>query len=298
MTEDSIENWVDSATVDRIMFRQAIHTILLAISNSDYLKPRMIIKGGILLAIRYKSTRFTEDIDFSTSEKLKNIDADEFESELNESLQIASDELSYGVLCRVQSLKIQPKKKSGEATFPAFKLTISYAVKDDVRNYARFLKGDSTNTVKIDYSFNEDTHKVDEITLLNDDTILAYSFTDLIAEKIRAMMQQVIRDRERRQDIYDIHYLLSNIDNISEEEKFEILKAIFQKSRGRVPFSFINESTFDNDDIKNKSQKNYDTLSSEVIGELPPFDESYDIVNHFYKSLPWECFENQKGDEC
>jgi len=62
--ESSIEEWVSSAPADRMVFRQAVHIVLSAIAGSEYLKPKMIMKGGMLLGIRYKSSRFTEDIDF------------------------------------------------------------------------------------------------------------------------------------------------------------------------------------------------------------------------------------------
>lgn len=62
-----IKDWVEEAsTTSNKEFRQAVHTILSSIASDSDLKANMILKGGILLAIRYKSHRFTTDIDFST----------------------------------------------------------------------------------------------------------------------------------------------------------------------------------------------------------------------------------------
>lgn len=98
--EYSIEDWIAAAPVDRVTFRQAVHIILQAIASSDYLQPRMIMKGGMLMGLRYQSSRFTEDIDFSTSLRYTDIDEAKFREELTESLQIASDELPYqGAVC-------------------------------------------------------------------------------------------------------------------------------------------------------------------------------------------------------
>ncbi|MEJ2622018.1 MAG: nucleotidyl transferase AbiEii/AbiGii toxin family protein, partial [Candidatus Thiodiazotropha sp.] len=36
----------------------------------------------------------------------------------------------------------------------------------------------------------------------------AYSLTDLIAEKLRSVLQQIKRERQRRQDIFDLFLLL------------------------------------------------------------------------------------------
>ncbi len=285
--EYSIDNWVEDGPEDRQEFRQAVHIILQAISSSTYLKPKMIMKGGMLLGIRYQSSRFTEDIDFSTAEKLADIDQDEFESELNEALQIAEDELAYPIKCVVQTLKIQPK--GGEATFPSFNLKIGYANRQNAGAIKRLQNGQSPKTVKIDYSFNEMTYKTDEIKLEDEESVMTYGITDLLAEKIRSIIQQPYRERNRRQDIYDLHYLLSTIEPLSSEEKLNTLDTLIKKSKGRVPLKDITHETLDRDDIRTMSQSNYHLLAKEVRGDLPDFDVAYDLVVDFYKSLPWDC---------
>ena len=213
--EYSIEDWIAAAPRDRVTFRQAVHIVLQAIASNEYLKPRMIMKGGMLLGLRYQSSRFTEDIDFSTSMRYADIDEAQFRQELKEALLIASDELPYQVICGVQKLAIQPKDVEN-ATFPSFKLTIGYARRTHEAEMSRFRNRQSPNTVKIDYSFNENSYAVDHITLADEEEILAYSFTDLVAEKIRSVIQQVERNRARRQDIYDLNLLL---DTVTPDEK-------------------------------------------------------------------------------
>lgn len=286
--EYSIDNWVENGPEDRKEFRQAVHIILQAISSSSYLKPKMIMKGGMLLGIRYQSSRFTEDIDFSTAEKLSDIDKDEFESELNEALQIAEDDLSYPIKCIVQTIAIQPKEGEN-ATFPSFKLKIGYANRNNSSAMRRLDKGQSPKTVKIDYSFNEMTYKTDEIELEDEESVIAYGITDILAEKIRSIIQQPYRGRNRRQDIYDLHYLLSTIEDLTPEEKLNVLNTLFKKSKGRLPLEDINIETLDREDIKTMSEHSYHLLAKEVQGELPGFNVAYSLVVDFYKSLPWNC---------
>jgi len=284
--EYSIEDWVESATQDRITFRQAVHTILLAISNSDYLRPKMVMKGGMLLGIRYKSSRFTEDIDFSTAMKLDEIDEDTFKQELNDSLMASSSELPYRVDCKVQSLRIQPK--GGNATFPSFNLKIGYASKDNIGGMKRLNAGSSTNTVKIDYSFNEETLNVDEVCLEADESVIAYSLNSVIAEKYRSIIQQVHRNRSRRQDVYDLHYLLSTVSKLSSEEKMDILLTLMHKSKDRLPDNAVTKVSLDDPNVIQKSSQDYSLLSGEIDGPLTPFHLAYGTVNDFYKSLPWD----------
>ena len=290
--EYDVDLWVAYAPQDRNEFRQAVHTILHAISESEYLKPKMIIKGGMLIGIRYKSDRFTEDIDFSTSEKYQDINTEEFQKELEDALLVAYDELQYGVRCSVQSLKVQPKNQAEEATFPSLKLKIGYASDSNAAAMKRLEAGHSANTVKIDYSFNEITHKVDDL-VIDDGSVQAYGFEDLIAEKYRSMHQQVVRKRSRRQDVYDLHYLLNNSSTPTEEEKLNILIFLFEKSVERLPDGFINQTSLNNAEIKTRSQHDYHLLAKEIEGELPDFEEAFAQVNAFYESLPWDQYVSQ-----
>ena len=61
MTGIKIQDWINQSA-ERVPFRQAVHTILVAITRSDNLRTNMIMKGGILLALGYESTRYTKDI--------------------------------------------------------------------------------------------------------------------------------------------------------------------------------------------------------------------------------------------
>ncbi|MBK8676173.1 MAG: nucleotidyl transferase AbiEii/AbiGii toxin family protein [Cellvibrionales bacterium] len=74
MTDLQIDKWVQEANDDTNReFRQAVHTTLLAISSDNALKNNMVLKGGILLTIRYRSNRFTKDIDLSTTNHLSSM---------------------------------------------------------------------------------------------------------------------------------------------------------------------------------------------------------------------------------
>ncbi|MBA7878291.1 MULTISPECIES: nucleotidyl transferase AbiEii/AbiGii toxin family protein [unclassified Citrobacter] len=292
--EYSIEDWVGEAPRDRVVFRQAVHIVLSAIASSDYLRPKMIMKGGMLLGIRYRSTRFTEDIDFSTKMKLSELDEDEFRRELNEALLISSDSLPYGVFCAIQSLGIQPKKNYENATFPSFNLKIGYARKSVSGEMERLERGQSPNTIKIDYSFNEISFDVDDL-VLDDDGVQSYNITDLMAEKIRSIIQQPYRNRNRRQDIYDLNYLF-NCVSLDDDERFAVLTSLILKSEGRIPKEDIHCNTLDREDIKEHSAKDYGTLSQEVSGDIPDFEYAYNKVNDFYKSLPWDLLVNKEGE--
>jgi predicted nucleotidyltransferase component of viral defense system len=201
--EYDIKEWVeDASTTSNKEFRQAVHTILSAIASDSNLKANMILKGGILLAIRYKSHRFTKDIDFSTERLLGGeITENGVRESLDSSLTQMVEELDYDLDCRVQSSKLQPKDR--KSTYPSIKMTVGYAYKGTPK-HKLLLSWKSPDIVSIDYSLNEATPNIEDLKLNLEEGILTYSLTDLIAEKYRSLLQQVSRNRSRRQDVYDL----------------------------------------------------------------------------------------------
>jgi len=288
--ETNISQWVNDAPNNRRHFRQAVHLILHGIGGDEYLHRNMIMKGGMLLGLRYQSSRYTEDIDFSTALKLKDIDQATFEYQLSEALVIAEDEIPYSVTCRLQSIKLMPKKDAEHKTFPAFKIQIAYADKQDEKAMKRLQNGDSLTTVKIDYSLNEVSYEIETLLLDGEEEIQAYALTDLLAEKLRSIIQQVTKRAEpqpRRQDVYDVWYLLTHCSALSAPEKGLVLSSLKQKSAGRIDPNILNQQALRRDDIRTASAKGYARIGDEVSGELPAFEEAYATVQACYESLPW-----------
>ena len=282
--EYDIEDWVEAAsTTSNKEFRQAVHAILSAIASDSNLKANMILKGGILLAIRYKSHRYTKDIDFSTERQLGGeITEDGIRKSLDSCLAQMVEELDYDLDCHVQSSKLQPSDPN--STHPSIKITVGYAYKGTPQ-HRRLLSLRSPDIVSIDYSLNEVTPKIEDLKLNLEDGILTYSLIDLIAEKYRSLLQQVSRNRNRRQDVYDLNLLIERLVDINSFERINILNSLIIKSKAREINPDIN--SFENPELKSRAQQDYQTLEDEIEGELPDFNELFQKVADFYRSLPW-----------
>ncbi len=284
MLEDyDITEWVKLADDGQREFREAVHTILAAIASDSQLRANMVIKGGILLAVRYHSHRYTKDIDFSTTQSLSEIDPDQIKEALNKSFIRIAEELGYELNCRVQSCRVQPANKP-DASFPSVKITVGYAYKG-TKKHQRLLVNQSPTHISIDYSLNELMPNLERLDVGEGEQLRAYTLVDLIAEKLRSILQQKIRNRTRRQDIFDLMLLIEKYPDLDETEKQGILKSFIEKSesRGITPGRY----SLDDTETRERSQKDYLTLADEIEGKLPDFDETYDAVNKFYKSLPW-----------
>jgi predicted nucleotidyltransferase component of viral defense system len=282
ITNCDIDKWVSDAEEHELEFREAVHTVLAAIAQSKNLNDNMIIKGGILLAIRYRSNRFTRDIDFSTPKKLNEIKPEEVRSYMDSALSQIVETLDYDLDCRVQKCKANPKDP--EASFPNIELKIGYAYKGTPK-HRRLLAGQSSTTISIDYSLNEQTPNVENLLLGNGGELQAYALTDLIAEKYRAVLQQAERNRQRRQDIFDLYFLLESTKDLGPDEKYDIISSLMIKSRSRGIEPTIN--SMNNPEIYERAKAEYPTLSSEIEGDLPDFDHIYTHVKGFYQSLDW-----------
>ncbi len=240
----------------------------------------MIVKGGVLLAIKYHSSRYTKDIDFSTAQMYSDFDLDKFRDELSESLLLSVEELPYGLDCKIQSTALSPKKGT---LFPTLQISVGYAYQGTV-NHKRLLANNCTDVLKIDYSFNERTEYEELIEISDGNTIKAYGLIDLVAEKYRAIIQQKTRKRKRRQDAYDIYWLLSNnmLDKVS---KIYLMKSIIFKSEARD--IEVSKNILSDDEIINCSKSDYDLLRQEIEGELPDFELVYNAVRYYFESFPW-----------
>lgn len=285
--EVKIENWIQSSGSSYVDSRRAIHIILKAIADSADLSTTMVMKGGTLLGIRYGSKRFTTDVDFSTGQKLKDIDIEQFKNNFNDLLDAASAELGYGIKCKFQSYKAMPNI---EGTFPTLKIKIGYAATMQAAHLQKLESGQAPKVISIDYSFNEQTYNTELLKIDAGHGFTAYAITDLIAEKIRSVLQQKIRERNREQDIYDLNFLLQSIPDINDEEKYKILDSLIKKSKGKGLDELLSVNGIRDPEIKRRSSERYPDLKDTVDGDLPDFELSFERVATFFESLPWKLF--------
>jgi hypothetical protein len=80
---------------------------------------------------------------------------------------------------------------------------------------------------------------LDSLDLGLADKLCAYTLTDSIAEKLRSLSQQVIRNRTRRQDIFDLMLLVDKYPDLDETEKQGILNSLKFKNPSREVLRLI-----------------------------------------------------------
>jgi predicted nucleotidyltransferase component of viral defense system len=279
-----IPHWVSSAPSGQRPFRRAIHCILEAISTDERLRQLLCMKGGILLALGYDSPRFTTDIDFSTPHAFDEDTEHEVVSRLKDALTASPERLGYDIDCRLQGYKVEPGRTK---TFVNIKMRIGYAEKG-TRQHTLLMNGQAANIISIDYSFRESIPDVDVVEVGDDGSLRVYALSTLIAEKYRSLLQQPIRNRTRRQDVFDINFLLDERAELAADGcRAAVLSDFLIKCADRdiAP----TRDSFDEPQIRAMAEKDYETLADELpAGALPAFDVIFERVAAYYRSLPWD----------
>lgn len=280
---DSIrmDAWVSEGPEDQREFREAVQIVIAAITGDPDLRKLMVMKGGLLMGIRYHSPRFTTDIDFSSSLKLSDLDPERIGRSFDTGMARASARSESNLECRIQSLRINPQNRP-DASFPSIELKIGYAYKGTPK-HKRLMQGQSPSVLSIDLSLNEAIVEMEDLKIDGENMLRAYSINDLVAEKIRSLLQQTVRNRYRRQDVFDLNLLLNlRSDGI---ERSAVLQSLKEKSRPRG--IEVRPDSLDDSEVKRRAFKDYHTLANEVSGPLPDFESAYDGLLVFYRSLPW-----------
>lgn len=275
--------WVLAAPKAKRNFRRAVHILLHAVATTPVLSRKLHMKGGILMALRYQSERFTKDVDFSTPEPYTRSAEDEFRRALEHALVAAPETLGYDLVCRIQKFDPQPGR---DKTYVTLQLTIGYA-QVGTPSYKRLLAGECTDIVGLDYSYSESIPEIETIQIDEEGMLCVYGLSTLVGEKLRALLQQPIRRRTRRQDVYDLKLLLDTQPQLQDQmTKARVLATLVAKCEERE--FHATATSFDNPEVRRLALLEYATLATELPeGNLPPFDASFTVVSEYYRNLPW-----------
>jgi len=283
----SISEWVEKAKSNPVTYleRQAIEVFLSTLGMVEPYKNQMFLKGGILMAVAYESPRNTGDVDLSTTADPEEGIAEGIKDALDAAFPSVCADLGYPtMMCAVQSFKYFPKgERFPKNQGPAIKMKIGYALRGSAQQ-RHFDERRSPTTLEVDVSFKE---PIGAIQLLNfketDKSVKAYSLVSLMAEKFRALLQQEIRNRYRRQDVYDLYSLIIRFP-LDEDEKGRLLEILKEKcvARGII----ADRNSLEQEPIVERAKADWSTMELE-IGEIPDFDVCFREVNALYKSLAW-----------
>lgn len=161
----------------------------------------IVFKGGNALRFAYGGTRSTIDLDFTAKEGVLEDDPDDIRRQFDRAFKPSP--VLYRVRIRCQRIKRNPKDM--DKTTPTYDVRVGYQFQGD-RYYESMEHKNVSDTIPVEVSFNdlvcEEKPFVPQMG--NVASMLVCSLEDILAEKLRALLQQPIRRRNRSQDVYDL----------------------------------------------------------------------------------------------
>lgn len=248
-----------STAPNETLARWAHHQILVAISNHRQLTSLLIFKGGNALRSAHGSVRATRDLDFSIPETLPEADAREW---LDRALRRQSQQTD--ILLRVQSFKPQPKR--ADATRRTWAVHVGYALKSNTGMIRRLeeIQPQSPLYIPLEISENEAVGVYTVNNIRGAEKLHVSTIENIIAEKLRALLQQRCRDRYRAQDVFDIAYQCLRAKN-EETPPFDLqsLHSQFvEKCKVRdVPSDLVG---FSDEEVWSRAERDYESLKESI----------------------------------
>src|SRR5699024_7143329 len=245
-----------------------------------------ILKGGNALKKVFHSPRASVDLDFTEKTVVSNESEvtlrqllAEVVQELDENLQKLVRSSSFEALV-IQRTEIKPVNVDYRE-HPAFEIKVGYSKRRD-RNQPY------PDVVKLEITLN-DTVCEDEPYLIDGSELKVCSLNDIIAEKLRSLIQQkkAIRNRSRPNDVFDIWFFHTHLPSQFDYKK--IATFLVKKSEGKVDRQLVTKSTFiEDEEIKEKAAVDFEDIAERVgvIDRFPTFEEAYTEVLAVVKKLP------------
>ena len=277
-----VETWSRENGVarDEASRRFIQYVVLAAFARSRTLRESLVFKGGNALDFVWQPNRSTLDLDFSIvhDELLFRVDTEDIRRHVGRAVEAFQQQ--SGVLLRVQSVRQRPPGPN--RAFPTFLVRVGYALPDQGALRRRMMDGRmSPHVVDIEISANE---AIGGFTSVQIDPTMpplrVSTIEDIIAEKLRALLQQPIRNRERRQDVLDVAVLVRLHPEIEREEvgRFLVLKCEARDIHAR-------KSSFLDPEVRRRAAIDYDALESTTRVLFIPFDEAWEALVAFVDEL-------------
>lgn len=278
-----VEAWARTSgvSVAEARRRYAQRAILVGLATQGVLRDALVFKGGNALDFVVQPNRGTVDLDFTidglASQTVQGSDA--LSALVTEAMAEASRR--YDLTLQVNSVKQRPP--GADKTRYSYDVRVGYALPDEKSLRLRMERGmRSTQVIPIEISSNDVVCSYDYASISPGlPQVKIATIEDIIAEKLRALLQQPIRNRERRQDVLDIAVLLRLHPDIDRSDigRFLVLKC---QARDIDP----RKSSFLDSEVRRRAAIDYDALESTTRVLFIPFDEAWESLIAFVGELP------------
>lgn len=237
---------------------------------------QLSFKGGNALRFCYHNPRGTTDIDYTALRGIPD-DPKLIRAILDAAVRTYSPD--YAIACKVQSVRRNPSNLA--ATKPTYQISVGWAF-PGFRGFPGFFESESPSpfSTPVEISLNDVVCETVE-TSLHDATharITVCTIEDIVAEKLRALLQQVTRNRTRPQDVYDIARIVS----ADQFDETKVAAYFTDKCRDRdivaAKSSFVAE-------VRDRASIDYELRIGSTGTAFIPFDDAWRVVQSLVARL-------------
>lgn len=278
---DALRAWAaeNNFSLAEARVRFAQHGVLRAIASSRTLSAALVFKGGNALDFIWEANRSTRDLDFSVDMAVlvALLSVDTLRALLAPALEATTREL--GIALRIQRIAQQPP--GAGKTFITYAVNVGYALPDDARLRQQLADGrPSPLVVPLEISLNEPICAAEPVAIGATHPLRVSTLEDIVAEKLRALLQQPIRNRTRRQDLLDVAVIARAHPELDRER---VGRFLLEKARARsVP---VSRAAFRAPNVAERARQDYAALRSTTRRVFLPFEEALADLDALVASL-------------
>jgi predicted nucleotidyltransferase component of viral defense system len=266
----------DKTTLLEARRRFVQFVVLTAISSSPGLATRITFKRGNALWFIHGNPRGTIDLDFTAEGNFPD-EPTEITGLIDAALKSAQNQ--FRVKARCQSIHRNPSKL--DKTFPTYDIKVCFQLPTD-RYYQNFEERKRfAEVIQLEISLNDIVcETISWKPSASRPGIRCCSLEDQIAEKLRALLQQVPRKRTRPQDVFDIASKARE-----RREKLDLGKIsafLLKKCEGRIDSP--RKGSFDNE-VRRHAEAVYAKEIGSQTSALIPFEDAWGEVLQLVRQL-------------
>ena len=271
-----IQRWSreNSTTTLQANIRFMEYVILNCIGANPITERGMVLKGGNALRFAFQSPRSTKDLDFTiTGDEIPD-DANRLRDLLNDTLRFADRRFRVKAKCQRVERRPRPNPAS---TRPTYSVSVAYQFETD-RYFHNFEdRRDISTVIPMEVSFHDRICETCRWTGVA--SLQVCSLEDILAEKLRSLLQQKIRNRNRYQDVYDIAKYVRQ--HVIDRKKL----GSYAQQKASVRGMEVRKSSFD-DVIRKMASEEYDErIHEQAPHDFIPFADAWQDVLSLVQSL-------------
>ena len=244
------------------------------------LRELLVFKGGNALDFVWNPNRSTRDLDFS-ADHLADYD-DINENSLKISLLQALAPVSRSLNMSFAINRVEQQPPGVDKNFITYTANVQYALPDQASLRKRIASREIVaQVIPVEVSLNEPICADERVAIDTNLNIRVSTPEDIVAEKLRALLQQPIRDRTRPQDLLDIAVLLQETERLD-----PLLIADYLARKAEARNVSVSRAAFHDDELARRAEEGYAELEHSARRHFIPFRTALTTLQELVSQLP------------